>query len=1140
MAAVMSAKRHRAFTNDVDVASTAGRNKRPRRTPNESDDSSDDQGSETSSKSDAHDTDREQAQEYEQMTWATQQVQKDFQASTNKQNIETDSGIIEEIQCVNFMCHEHLTVPLGPNINFIIGHNGSGKSAVLTALTICLGGKATATNRAQNLKSLIKEGKDHSVVTVRIKNQGPLAYKPSQYGKSIVVERHFNRTGASGFKLKDQNGKIVSTRKAELEDILDAFSMQIDNPMNVLTQDMARQFLNHSTPKDKYKFFLQGTQLENLNRDYQQIEQSLETMNIKAAMKKEDLGELRSRMEHLEKQARLAQNLEKLRAKEKEFTNQVAWAHVQEDEVDLQEALDRIAHLDNLIRTRNTAVEQASLEFDRADQALAAAKQNVSGLVPVIAAAKDAEAEAATVFKDTKEKQKLLQSDERKAGSDVTLKSKDVKKCEINIEQHRLRQAEADNGLYAEKVRELETAKLDFVRAREARSAHDDALPPLREQSRLALAEKMAADQKVEKAREDERRIRNGINNLKGGRRNWIDSYQNPQGLNRLLEAIAKDRNFREKPVGPLGRHVKLLKPEWGYILEKQFGQSLNAFAVTSKADSTILSRLMKQYGWSSPIFIGKRTPIDTSRNEPENPNLLTWMKALKIEDHLVRNQFIINQGIEQTVLIESREEGSRFMHTGGQAVRNVRMCFTFADGDQRKGRVMNFTSSGGINDSPIDEYRFALRMQLDQDAQIRAEETRLAQIRHELQDLEQASNDAQNRLNDCISREQDHHAEKRRLTVALQRAQDVQERLDAELSDATPESADISVLEESLKSAREELQRTEGIYEDLVVQKHRLNDEAKDNKKKLDEAQSQVAECEFSLNKQHATVRKLQGTREDQLKLKNKAIAEVTAAEDNKQLWVKARNERELKVEKAIGEAEKICPERVQVPVGKSAEELQETLTKLEATRRNQEKQLGGSQEELLRRANDAKHVHKEAMQELVEIDNLCNHLIKTLNTRRDRWKQFRSGISVRARVTFNYLLSERKFRGTLSIDHKKALLDIHVQPDIMERSGDGRQTKTLSGGEKSYSTVCLLLSLWDAMGSPIRCLDEFDVFMDSVNRERSMHMIIQAARRSLGRQFIFITPQSMNNVVQTSDVKIIKMTDPERGQTTLPVRRT
>jgi chromosome segregation ATPase len=58
--------------------------------------------------------------------------------------------------------------------------------------------------------------------------------------------------------------------------------------------------------------------------------------------------------------------------------------------------------------------------------------------------------------------------------------------------------------------------------------------------------------------------------------------------------------------------------------------------------------------------------------------------------------------------------------------------------------------------------------------------------------------------------------------------------------------------------------------------------------------------------------------------------------------------------------------------------------------------------------------------------------------------------------------------------VDHQSQQLDIHVQPDITVASGDGRQTKTLSGGEKSFSTICLLLSLWDAMGSPIRCLDE------------------------------------------------------------------
>ncbi len=81
-------------------------------------------------------------------------------------------------------------------------------------------------------------------------------------------------------------------------------------------------------------------------------------------------------------------------------------------------------------------------------------------------------------------------------------------------------------------------------------------------------------------------------------------------------------------------------------------------------------------------------------------------------------------------------------------------------------------------------------------------------------------------------------------------------------------------------------------------------------------------------------------------------------------------------------------------------------------------------------------------------------------------------------------------------------------VEPDET-RDGRGRQTKTLSGGEKSFSTICLLLSLWEAMGSPIRCLDELwadtapvfvpmtngssDVFMDNVNRDVSMRMMVR-----------------------------------------------
>lgn len=73
-------------------------------------------------------------------------------------------------------------------------------------------------------------------VTIVLKNQGEEAYKPKEYGKSIIIRRAFTRDGSSSWKITSKDGTVISTKRDELAAICDHMNIQVDNPMNVLTQ----------------------------------------------------------------------------------------------------------------------------------------------------------------------------------------------------------------------------------------------------------------------------------------------------------------------------------------------------------------------------------------------------------------------------------------------------------------------------------------------------------------------------------------------------------------------------------------------------------------------------------------------------------------------------------------------------------------------------------------------------------------------------------------------------------------------------------------------------------------------------------------------------------------------------------------
>lgn len=54
--------------------------------------------------------------------------------------------------------HTLVDVKFGPQLNFLVGHNGSGKSAILSGIMMALGAAGRATGRAKANKSFVKDG----------------------------------------------------------------------------------------------------------------------------------------------------------------------------------------------------------------------------------------------------------------------------------------------------------------------------------------------------------------------------------------------------------------------------------------------------------------------------------------------------------------------------------------------------------------------------------------------------------------------------------------------------------------------------------------------------------------------------------------------------------------------------------------------------------------------------------------------------------------------------------------------------------------------------------------------------------------------------------------------------------------------
>jgi chromosome segregation ATPase len=1009
------------------------------------------------------------------------------------QNVAAENGIIESITCVQFMCHERLHCELGPLLNFIIGRNGSGKSAVLTALTLCLGGKASSTSRGGSLKSFIREGQERAILSVKIKNQGADSYKHDIYGDSIIVERHFSRAGASSFKIKSATGQLVSTKKLEVDEITEYYCLQVDNPLNVLSQDQARHFLNASSASQKYKFFIEGVQLEQLDRDYRLVSEYLDSSEEKIPIQEEKVEKAKNDHQRAMRLFEDAKESKQAHRRLRDLTAKLAWAVVADNEKVLEEKQRAVENCEAQIQAseqesddKSRKLEELDAKITEAEKAVHQLEDNLSGHV------RDLE-DKQKAYDEANDRHRSFLVDERHAHGLLDTATKQIKKLETEIEVETQRLEESNGGAVAKLENDRQAQEEEQLELRRQNDECKASRAALEDQITAAKQSHSEAVREETKKRDEVKACEEKIRRLESGQRSPYDGYEN--GVARLVHQIQSEHRFQHKPLGPIGNLIRLQQARWSTILEVTLGGTLNSFIVTSTHDHKILQEMMRQLNIKRcPIILCNRDRLDTTGKEPD-ARFDTIMRVLQFEDQLVRDQLIISNAIEQIILIPNRIEAQEVMFNSA-VPRNVQACLTFHDGNSSQG--LRLTNRGGTNlsSAPVIANRnLRHRIKTDSSIQVAMEKEVLERLKGELRNLERESRVRQQETQRLETQIRQRVAETKRLDRLIIQANVRIRNIEVELSSFEGIDSRLQGLNDQLREKRSDMETYGRQYGDVVLAKNKQKEEVKQRQEELDVEKKRKKTLDARIAKESERPKRLEALRRVVLREKNNAHEAVEKLKRDKEVAEEERDEQAAALEVMMGQARQCHAERLVLGRNETSDSINETYMSVKRIVEQADKKRGMTAAEVLELAKKSKEVHDQAVKDLRAIRTVNRSLKHTLNKRLDKWRIFQRYITAHARANFIYLLTDRAFRGKLQIDHRQKRLAIKVEPDPAAQRTAGRNTKTLSGGEKSYSSICLLLSIWEAMGSPIRCLDEFDVFMDNINRAISTNLLVYYA---------------------------------------------
>ena len=1057
-------------------------------------------------------------------------------------------GHVKKIELVDFMCHEHMTMEFAPHVTFISGKNGSGKSASLQALQCSLGVKATKHGKNASLAKLIRTGMDEALVRVTIWNKPTddyEAYRHDVYGDSITIERRITHRSHT-WAIKSHDDKIISRKKDELENILHALNLNASNPVTVMTQNTARGLLGSTTSKadqEKYELYMDATQLGNIASNLAVTKACLMDMSENAEKIKEEYEKLEQKVNDAQSRRDRLLKLEDLNQELQCLEIVFAMEIVLEQER-LRDGI--IERLGGNIADESKKAEDAVKEQEARLEGLQK-KLEVNSEMNLGYRAKVAEfgTETGGIKERIKEctievnkfEKKLVRYKGVIEDQEAELESAKsaLEALNSDVPEAPEKNPMTDHLNNIRKATESKTKAMETVKDLSARIEnavkHSDSLS----------SQIRAVTGKINSMEMRKKSVQSMLQNLKRSSKDSISEFGGhniAKAVSKIDEAYAKGR-FSTKPIGPIGRYLGLKNPRYAKAVEAAIGNQLNTFLVGSKKDMYELRSILAQSGVQNNQM-PRITIINSRRNTiysipgHRTPNCTTVLSVLTCEEAVkpaIMNFLIDMARIEGIALSLSTDNTAECSKLAKDPSVNV----AFDANGRRFTHRGNSLAFEGI------------------DRRFRGKVPRLGVTKEDkIKDLEEDFRG----LQEDSKKAQSEVASLRKEEAMAKKAVEEFERKKRDANMILDEARSTLSILESTQAAPGPTQEEENPADDLRAQIVEMETKLLHAKSQVEDAKSKVQEWsqkkEEAKGRLHVTQQEISAQQatinafmdsfsalKDEIKATEKHIVDLKAHRDK----VEARRvelqgsleQTEANIAAYMQDTMDIVESRENAAAkrnelmlkyksnGMTDEEIEKTFTRSMLEKKHQrvfsvieqaQKEAGGN---LSAVENDLLEAKNKLVDDGLRMKNaldVFNFLKQSYQKREKKLKEVDDYVERIVSAKFKHYMKKKGHFGKIRVHRKEKKLEIGVRIGEKNRQGSGviKDLKQLSGGERSFATVAFALALGGETDTPFRAMDEFDVFMDSVNRKIAMENLLSFARENPNLQFIFLTPQDMS----------------------------